>query len=170
MDKCTEEVSFFFQISQRFNLAVQVLSSPYFLGNTSAFQHYAWGREDDNKNVNYVHTLRSIAPGVAGNAGLYVHPREFRVMGVLKNGIEGVFCPMESLVYTHPRASLVVNEDQPRLLARQLDVMAICRALEATCPDSSTRTIATFMEGHKVKLLFPRMFEVGTLLMEQTGC
>ena len=137
---------------------LQTLSSAHFLGNLSSVSDYGWGREDALKGVTYVHTLRSVAQ--ADFPGLYEHPREFRLMGVLENGVENIDQPLGRLIHSHPKAALVADEKHPIILRKQLDVMAVCRSLQSSCPDKALECGASFMDGHRINLVFPKMFEV----------
>ena len=133
------------------------MTSPYFLGNLDVKDEYGWC-EDGSGGVAYVHSLRAVTH--IGYPGYFGHPREFRLMGVLEGGLEGISGDLQDLVFTVPYASLVVNDDHPRLLERQLDVMAACRMLQARSLGEAGNNTATFMTGHRVNIVFPNMFYV----------
>ena len=142
----------------------QTLSSAYFLGNLDSIADYGWGCEDARKGVTYVHTCRSVAR--ANFPGLYKHPREFRLMGVLERGLENIEMPLERLVNSYPKAALVADEKHPDILRRQLDVMAVCRNLQSNCPNKAQECSSSFMNGHRINLVFPKMFDVGVSIYD----
>ena len=139
------------------------MASPYFVGNMESFHDYGWNPALVEEGVAYVHTRRSCVEEAL--PGFYNHPREFRLMGVLEHGLEGLHCSIERLVHVHPTASLVVGDEYPDLLRRQLDVMAVCCGMQRTCPQKSEYYTANFMDGHRVNLIFPKLFEVRTCII-----
>ena len=125
------------------------------MGNLTAVQRYAWGERRDD-GCSYVHNLL----GADRSLGLRWAPREFRLVGILQDGLECDFDSLVALSRTEPKGLLVATEIDT-LIGRQDNVLEACRLLQETAPSHNYNCVGTIIQGEGIVLTFPRILDVG---------
>ena len=121
------------------------------MGNIGTLGEYKWGSRDD-EGYRYVHSL---AQGPVFGRLKHV-PREFDVVGVLKNGLECDLSSFEGLTQAEPTAVLEgLGEDEGNILA-------LCRMLEEYDGIDGYKRTNSMTEGNGIVLTFPMLLEVST--------
>ena len=137
-------------------MSSQVHESGFFLGNQYARKDYVWGDPKDDGS-RYVHTLR-INPEVYEGKH-HFHPREFRLIGFLADGLECDLNDLYSLAKTEPTALLVAGGEYS-LQREQERVLDVCRELESGVVQPELDQIASLTRGEGVVLTFPKILDV----------
>ena len=134
----------------------QVHESVLFIGSAYARKLYAWGDIADDGS-RYVRTLRRT--GEVYGSVYHHHPREFKMIGLLQNGLECNLGDLNSLASCEPTALLVAG-DMYALQKEQDRVLESCRELEAGVTQPGLERIASLTKGDGVVLTFPKLVEV----------
>ena len=132
----------------------QIQRSPYYLGNLAASKDYAWGNRDSN-GCRYIHSLSLLDK----SPPLQIHPREFHLSGILRNGLECDFRSFDKLSRIEPKALLVAPDDEWSA-KKHNTLLKACDALERLLPDDDFVNIAGFTSGAGVVLSFPKVLHV----------
>ena len=137
----------------------QVHESQFFLGCGSARSRYVWG-EPKSDGSRYIHTLRT-CPEVY-ESEYHFHPREFRLVGFLDDGLDCDFSNLHSLASSEPTALLVPGSEYC-LQREQERVLEVCRELEAGVVQPGLQQIASLIRGEGVVLTFPKLLDVSSV-------
>ena len=137
-------------------MSLQVHESVFYIGSAYARKNYVWGNVGSDGG-RYVHTLRW-SPKVY-ECEYYYHPREFKLIGFLENGLECDLNYLTSLASTEPTALLVAG-DEYCLQSAQESVLESCREIEARVSQPGLERIASLTRGNGVVLTFPKAIEV----------
>ena len=133
------------------------------MGNLGVTKRYAWGGQDED-GCAYVRNLLTADRSL----GLQWAPREFRLVGVLQDGIECDFNSLLALSRTEPKALLVAT-DQDKYNGRYDDVLEVCRMLEGATPGQGLKSIGSMMRDDGLVLTFPTILDVCIALIAHAG-